>query len=441
MGRKLPQAFTLWCLIAGVIGLVPGHGALATPQTGQCADFHGSFIGHTGEIIGQTTAHLVPGDVVSMNAPRPGAAILANSANQWVISEVSGLASYRVTVADTYRADHAELFTNEWVVSWSCSHPLSNGGIQQQGAQVEGQNSLAAINDILDGVIAASASSSFQAFSANENSVAVMVAPGQHAQVMPAADGPTLLSESPWRMWMAGRYTHASGDEIGDQFNGLFGLSRGTGEASALGLFGGYESFNYTDSALSSLSGTGLSFGGFASGTFDERLRLDARAYTSFMNYSVANPGGFNGAFTAQRLGTSVNASYEFGNGATSIAPFLRGSSLLEWQAAYTDTGAILHPAQTLAQVILAPGLKFAQRLDFGEGSSLTPYIAGEADIILGNANLPGFTGAQGVSGKLLAGAQWRNARGLSLGADASYGGLGATVQSQSIEGYLNIPF
>jgi len=315
----------------------------------------------------------------------------------------------------------------------------ASGNIQTSAAQVQGLNSQAAINDILDQVIPGTQSNTFNSVTSSGNGVAVLVAPGQ--QVSPVADAPqTLHSDSPYRMFMAGRYTHASGAETGDQFNGLFGLSRRLGEQATIGLFGGYEGFNYTDGTPASLGGNGETLGGFVAGTFNQRLKLDARVYTTFMSYSI-NTGAATGNFGAQRLGTTATASYELGTGPVSFAPFVRGSGLFEWQNAYTNSAATAVAAQSLSQGTLAPGLRLSRTTALANGSTLTPYLAGEADYVLGATTLAGFNGTTGLSGKVSAGAKLLTAKGWSLGLDASYGGIGSSINSQSLMGTLNVPF
>jgi len=317
--------------------------------------------------------------------------------------------------------------------------PSTGPGIQQTASQTSGQNSQSNINDILDQVIPGTQGNTFNPVSGNAGGMTMMVAPGQ--TVAPVADAPhSLQSDSAYRMFMAGRYTHASGAETGDQFNGVFGLSRRMGEHASLGLFGGYEGFSYTDATSSNLSGNGLSIGAFAAGTFRERLKLDARAYTTFMNYNIAT-GATTGAFAAQRFGTSVTASYELGSGPVSFAPFVRGSGLFEWQNAYTNSAATAVAAQNLAQGQIAHGIRLSRAMAMSNGSNFTPYLAGEADYIFGNTTLAGFTGTTGFSGKVSAGANLTTFKGLSFGLDASYGGIGSSINSQSVMGTLTVPF
>ena len=325
--------------------------------------------------------------------------------------------TYTVTVAGNY-----SIVAYGYPLTATCVSPTKNN-IQTSAAQTEGSNSQHVMNDMLDGIIDGSLNSSFQPISGNENGVQFMAAPD--IKVQPTADAPHALeSDSPWRMWMAGRYTHASGSETGNQFNGLFGTSYRLSDHSTLGLFGGYEGFNYTDAAPAQFSGNGYTIGGFAAGSFSERLKLDARAYTTFLNYNIVS-GGANGSTTATRFGSSVTASYDLLQGPTTLTSFLRGSGLFEWQSAYTDSLAAVHAAQNLSQGSLAPGLKLSHHAVLGNGDSFTPYAAAEANWIFGNTTLAGFSGTQGISGKVSAGAQWSNAHGTTLGLNASYGGIG----------------
>ena len=180
----------------------------------------------------------------------------------------------------------------------------------------------------------------------------------------------------------------------------MFGTSYQIDAIKVVGLFGGYEGFNYTDATLAQLSGTGLTIGSFVAGTFNEKLKLDARAYTTFLNYTILN-GATSGAFTAQRVALTTTAGYELGFGPLSVAPFMRGSALFEWQSAYTDSVATVHTAQYLAQGILAPGVKLSRMIGMSNGSTLTPFISAEANFIFGNTILPGFNGTQGIAGQI----------------------------------------
>jgi hypothetical protein len=410
---------------------------LLFPPHVSCAAFSGALG------AGNRYGNLVAGDVVTITASGDISIYLFSDVlNTGVIeSSQPGTYSYTVTAASAGNFTTGFTYNNGFTTytdSWSCSNQ-SAANIQINGAQIEGQNSQSAINDILDGVIDGSLGDTFQGFSGNANGVAMMVAPGQ--QVMPVADAPrSMQSDSPWRMWMAGRYTHASGTETGDQFNGLFGSSYRIGQSTAVGLFGGYETFNYTDATPSQLSGNGLTLGGFAAGMLAERLKLDARVYTTFMNYNIAT-GATTGAFGAQRLGTTVTASYELGNGPVSFAPFVRGSGLFEWQNAYTNSAATAVPAQNLAQGTVSPGIRISRAMPMSNGATFTPYLTGEGDYVFGNTNLAGFTGTTGLSGKVSAGAQIQTFKGLSLGLDASYGGIGSSINSETLMGTLTIPF
>ena len=430
-------------LISGIciVSLSPKHASASAAAVG-CTAFSVS-VSDSGPNIGESLwGQFVAGDVVTMTVTGNAVGSLyAPHLHGYVLSALpAGTYTYIVTAetAGSFDPTYNHSYPPQYTVSWSCSHP-SGSNLQQNGAQIQGQNSNFAINGILDGIISGSAGDSFQPFSANQNGAAVMVAPD--LQITPTADVPNAYeSESPWRMWMVGRYTRASGSETGSQFNGVFGTSYRFGNNSTLGLFGGYEVFDYTDAAPAQLDGNGLSVGGYVAGTFADRLKLDARAYTTLMNYNI-DLAGTTGEYAAQRLGTSLTASYELGSGATSFTPFVRGTGLFEWQDAYTDSLAATHPEQYLAQGIISPGMRISHVVQIPNGSTFTPYLAGEGDFTFGNTTLAGFSGSTGFSGKVSAGAQWQLDHGLSLGLDGSYGGIGSTIQSQSIQGTLTIPF
>ncbi len=433
-------------LVAAVIS-VQGISLAKASTTVTCASFSGNFLrnGAWPDVnpsdSGNSAGSLIAGDIVTIVNSGDGFTHLIGGTNHASVLEGSGTYVVTDATAGSFGMSFAT-GSQAFSFSWSCAHPVApSSNIKSSGSQAEGQHSNFAINDMLDGIIGRSLGDAFQPFTANANGVAMMVAPGQQGQVSPVADVPySQESDSPWRMWMAGRYTHASGDETGDQFNGLFGASYRLNDHSTLGLFGGYEGFDYNDDASAELSGNGLTVGSYAAGTFGPRLKLDARSYTTFMNYDIAI-GGVTGDFTAQRLGTSLTASYELGNGATSFTPFVRGTGLMEWQSAYTDSAATAHAAESLAQGIIAPGFRLSHTIALSNGARFTPFIAGEADIIFGSTTLAGFDGTTGLSGKVSGGAQWLNANGMSLGLDTSYGGIGSTIQSLSVEGKLTIPF
>ena len=360
------------------------------------------------------------------------------------ISNIGDTGSYVVPADTTHMLGIMYQLTPPWSISWSCTPgPAASTGsnIQTSGAQTSGQNANYNIIQILDSVIGGSLGSTFSPISGGPNGVTMMVAPGQQGQVVPAADAPhTMVSESAWRLWAAGRYIHASGTETGDQFNGLFGVSRRFGDNKAFGLFGGYEGFNYTDASNANFGGDGGTFGGFVAGQINPRLLLDARAYGTLLNYNIASSGA-TGSTSAQRLSGSVTGSYELGNGPLSFKPFVRGTGLIEWQNAYTDSAAAAHAGQTLSEGTISPGVKISRSISNANGASFTPYISGEADYVFGNTLLAGFSDVQGISGKVSAGASWVNSNGQTFGLDASYGGIGSTINSESLMATINVPF
>jgi len=341
--------------------------------------------------------------------------------------------------------------------------------IQQTASRLEGQTSQASINGILDSVIEGSLDSGFSQFTASADGVAMMVAPGQQAGstsspdlsnarssngvgdsvamnvarnqrgvITPVADVPQVFSDSPWRMFAAGRYSLATGTDNGNQFNGLFGFSYRLGETSAAGLFGGYETFDYTDATPSRFTGHGGTLGVYVAGNFEE-LKLDARAYGTLLNYDLSTAGAF-GSTNAQRLGTTVTASYDLNAGALAFTPFVRGSGLFEWQSAYIDSVGGVHAAQGISEGVIAPGLRITHHGTLADGTTFKPYLAGEADIAFGNGILAGFNDAQGLSGKVSAGFNCITAHGVSFGVDGSYGGIGSTIQTETLQASLSLP-
>ena len=356
------------------------------------------------------------------------------------ISNVGETRSYVVPSDTTHRLGIIFRLTPPWSISWSCT-PGTGSNIQTTGAQTSAQIANDNIIHMLDSVISNSLGSTFSPVSGGPNGVTMMVAPDQQGQVIPAADAPhTMVSESAWRLWAAGRYIHASGTETGDQFNGLFGVSRRFGDSKAFGLFAGYEGFNYTDATNANFGGDGGTFGGFVAGQINPRLLLDARAYGTLLNYNVTSSGA-TGSTSAQRLSGSVTGSYELGNGPLSLKPFVRGTGLIEWQNAYTDSAAAAHAGQTLSEGTISPGVKISRIFSNANGTSLTPYISGEADYVFGYTLLAGFSDVQGISGKVSAGASWVNSNGQTFGLDASYGGIGSTINSESLMATINVPF
>ena len=321
-------------------------------------------------------------------------------------------------------------------VSCAAAPSASSSTIQQTGSQFEMLNSNLALNDMLDQVIQNSSGAQFQSLSGGPNGMGVMVAPGQ--RVSPTADVPSMVSDSPWRMFIAGRYNGATGGLSGNQFNGIFGVSHRMGATGSFGLFGDYESFSYSDATPSTLSGNGETVGAFAAGSFN-RLKLDAKAYTTFMSYNILT-GGNTGAFGAQRYAGTGTASYEVASGATSFAPFIRGTGLLENQAAYTDSGGIAVAAANLSEGVLASGIRLAHTAAMN-GGNLTPYVAVEGDYIFGNQILAGYTASTGLSGKVNAGATFVTAHGISLGIDGGYSGIGSSIGSWTAQATFSVPF
>jgi len=252
-----------------------------------------------------------------------------------------------------------------------------------------------------------------------------------------------------WSVWAdisgAGFNQSAGGGLNGNQINATAGIGYKLRSNVVVGLFGGYENFNYDFAALEGrLKGNGGTLGTYAGWAITPMLRWDAMLGWTGLSYDDTASTA-SGSFTGSRwlFSTTLSGSYRVRQFV--LEPSASVFALNEHQSAYTDSLGTAHDAISFSSGRASLGgrvLLLTQVQSF----PITPYVGFYGDryfasdsAALAGAPSAGFgdswsaRAAAGVSMPLL------KAGTLSLGGD--YGGIGANYKVWTGTARANVPF
>jgi hypothetical protein len=243
-----------------------------------------------------------------------------------------------------------------------------------------------------------------------------------------------------------------TGDIRGGQTNGLLGLSRKLAPDFLVGVFGGWENFDYTSQSLDGrLKGDGWTAGTYLGWRFLPGLRFDAGVARSGINYEGL-AGTASGTFPGQRWLASVGliGFYRTMPG-FEIEPSLRAYALWEHENAYTDSLGTMQAERNFSSGRVSAGTKVAYPWMWSATTLVTPYAGLYADFYFNNddGTLPVASPlllptefVHGWSGRVTSGLAITFGSGSQLSVGGEVGGLGSNqFTTWSVRGRGSIPF
>jgi len=277
---------------------------------------------------------------------------------------------------------------------------------------------------------------------------------GQNVYKAPsAAPAPYIPRE--WLAWAEVRGTGwstsvQSGDIRGGQVNALVGVTRRVTPDFLLGVFGGYETFDYSSKTLNgTLKGNGWTFGGYLGWRFLPGLRFDASVARSGISYDGI-AGIAAGSFTGQRwfVSTGLTGTYKTVYG-LEIEPSARVFALWESEGAYFDNLGIQHPDRNFSTGRASAGVKFAHPWLWSSGMTVAPYAGLYGDyyfnnddaVALGAPNLLPAEHVDGFAGRFTSGVALSFTGGPRLSIYGEIGGIGNDFLNWSVRARGAVPF
>ncbi|MGE4254461.1 MAG: IPT/TIG domain-containing protein [Xanthobacteraceae bacterium] len=277
---------------------------------------------------------------------------------------------------------------------------------------------------------------------------------GQNVYKAPRA-APAAYIPREWLAWAEVRGTGwstsvQSGDIRGGQVNALVGVTRKVTPDFLLGVFGGYETFDYSSQTLNgTLKGDGWTFGGYLGWRFLPGLRFDASLARSGISYDGV-AGIASGSFTGQRWFVSggLTGTYKTVQG-MEIEPSARVYALWESESGCVDNLGIQHPDRNFSTGRASAGAKFAYPWLWSSGTTLTPYVGVYGDyyfnkddaVALGAPFLLPAEHVDGFAGRFTSGLALSFAGGPRLSVGGEIGGIGNDFLHWSVRARGAVPF
>lgn len=238
-------------------------------------------------------------------------------------------------------------------------------------------------------------------------------------------------------MWADLAGTAWDGDQTadGDQINFNAGIGYNISPDMVVGLFGGYESYDYdARSVLGDISGDGATIGVYAGWQASPDWRLSGHVGWSRLDYdirtNVGGPGGIiTGSYDADRVMASLTArgNYAFSHGI--FEPLARIYALREDHDAWTDSTGFIQAAATdvTGRGTIGGTWKFAPVM--ASSGDISPYVGLFGDYLFGDIDQPFIVGGptpDGLSGRVSTGFTLASTNGFVFGVDGQIGLLGS---------------
>lgn len=255
-----------------------------------------------------------------------------------------------------------------------------------------------------------------------------------------------------WSLWADIRGTGwdrnnaTAGDLRGTQVNATAGLGYKLRPDVLVGVFAGYENFNYDFVSLAgNLKGSGGTVGGYAAWRIAPTLRWDAMAGWSGLSYDGV-AGTASGSFTGSRWIFSTGLT-----GNTRVASFVFEPSakiyaLWEHQGAWTDSLKASQASRDFASGRISTGGRVIAPWQVSATTTLSPYLGFYGDWRFATDNalpvgVPFIGVSDGWSGRVTGGVNVATAGGGSLAVGGEYGGIGANYGVWTANARANWPF
>jgi outer membrane autotransporter protein len=264
------------------------------------------------------------------------------------------------------------------------------------------------------------------------------------------AKAPPRLRDKDWSVWADVRGSGFDHDDAanthGRQVNITGGVGRKLSRDLVVGLFGGYENFNYTmDVIVGRMTGSGGTIGAYAGWRLTEHWRLDGKIGWSDVGYD-GTAGTASGSFRGSRWLAAGGFTGQYGFAAFFVEPSARIYALWESENAYTDSLGAVHPSRQFSEGNVSAGAKLIYPMWLGSGRSLSPYLGLYTDYRFSTDNaLPvAFADAgikDGWSERVSAGLALACGNGATFAVGGELAGLGAGYQIWSATARVNWRF
>jgi hypothetical protein len=259
---------------------------------------------------------------------------------------------------------------------------------------------------------------------------------------------PARLRDKDWSAWADLRGSGFDRDDVtgthGRQVNMTGGVGRKLSPDLVIGLFGGYEHFNFTMDAIAGrMTGDGDTIGGYAGWRLTEHWRVDGKIGWSDIAYS-GTAGAASGSFRGSRWLAAGGFTGRYDVSAFVLEPSARIYSLWESENAYVDSFGTAQAPRLFSESNISAGAKLIHPLWPAPG--LSPYVGLYTDYRFSTDNaLPvAFQNAgikDGWSERVTAGLTLNRANGATVAVGGEVGGLGAGYQIWSANARVNWRF
>jgi hypothetical protein len=253
-----------------------------------------------------------------------------------------------------------------------------------------------------------------------------------------------------WSLWADVRGTGwdrngATTSMAGSQLNVTAGIGRKVTRDLVVGVFGGYEHFNYDIHSLTAtMKGDGGTVGAYAGWRIATALRWDATLAWSHVAYS-GSAGTARGSFDGARLlaATGLTGSYQWG--AVILEPSARIFALWEDDEAYTDSLGVRQTSRSFSVGRASAGGKLIYPWWVG-AVRVAPYAGLYADHRFSSDSAlpvgqPVVWIGDGWSARVTGGVAISGAQGGMLSIGGELGGLGADYKVWSVHARVSWPF
>nr|WP_283848244.1 autotransporter outer membrane beta-barrel domain-containing protein [Bradyrhizobium sp. NAS80.1] len=259
-----------------------------------------------------------------------------------------------------------------------------------------------------------------------------------------------------WLAWADVRGSNWStsvqtGDIRGGQVNALLGVTRKITADLLVGMFGGYETFDYTSELLAGrLKGDGWTVGGYLGWRIAQSVRFDAGVARAGISYDGV-AGTAAATFPGQRwiATAALVGTYKTAQG-FEIEPSARVYAIWEHDDAYTDNLGITQTERTFSNGRASAGTKVAYPWMCSPTVTLTPYVGVYADYYFNSddATVPltplllPTQFVQGWSARVTGGLGVTTTGGARVSIGGEMGGLGSDQFTMwSVRGRASLPF
>jgi outer membrane autotransporter protein len=242
-----------------------------------------------------------------------------------------------------------------------------------------------------------------------------------------------------------------TGDIRGGQTNALIGLTRKLSPNFLVGVFGGYENFDYTSQLLTGrLRGDGWTAGGYLGWRLLPGLRFDASVARSGISYD-GMAGTAAGTFPGQRwfASAALIGSYKTMQG-FEIEPSAKVYALWEHDNTYVDSLGTVQTERNFSTGRASAGTKVAYPWLWSATATIAPYFGIYADYYFNrdDGTLPvaplllPTDFVHGWSARVTSGIAVAIAGGPKLSVGGEVGGLGSNqFTTWSVRGRAAVPF